>query len=190
MTQSLFRSLLERAIVRRRAYRVYTNAPAQTVPAADARVEVFDAAHPPSREIVQMYRAEAGALGTTMMMHRLRRRGCVLLIMREGGTLIAFGWLQSLLVLQREFWWLPQSGTCLGPYWTHPDHRGKGLYGVLLGQSLREAGARKRAELFIWAQAHNESSIRGIEKAGFKFLGAYRIHTYLGGLIRKRLPIA
>jgi len=189
MARSLIRLIYERGLARRREYRVYTSTPQQVARNPDPRVEVFDAFRPPPDEITGLYQRHAGRRAAYLMLGRLRRNGAVLLVLREANTLLAYGWLQSLRCLQREFWWLPRSAVCLGPFWTHPDHRGKGLYGRLLSASLHECKARSWEELYIWAQADNPSSNRGIEKAGFRFIGTYRIYTYLLGCVRRHRKV-
>lgn len=56
----------------------------------------------------------------------------------------------------------------LGFYWTHPAHRGRGLYRAMLARSL--ALVRGKEPIIIYASAGNAVSQRGIEGAGFEFL--------------------
>jgi GNAT superfamily N-acetyltransferase len=189
MPKNLMQLIYERGVARRREYRVYTASPEQPEGTPDPRVEVFDAARPPTDDIVELYQRHAGRRGAFLMFGRLRRQGAVLLVLREGDALKAFGWLQSLRCLQREFWWLPSGAICLGPFWTHPDHRGKGLYGMLLSASLHECRARCWKDVYIWAQSDNVASTSGIEKAGFRFLGSYKICTYFWGCVRRHRKV-
>ncbi len=62
----------------------------------------------------------------------------------------------------------------LGPYWTNPKFRGQGYYGRLLKRSIDLSD--KNYSLIIYANPTNFSSQRGIEKAGFKKIGSYKIN--------------
>jgi L-amino acid N-acyltransferase YncA len=120
-------------------------------------------------------------------MRRLRRHGAVLLLLRDRNDLAAYGWLQAWAPLRYEFWWLADDAICLGPYWTHPQQRGRGLYGRLLSHSVAECRRRFPRDLpiYIWAESSNAASIRGIEKAGFRSVGLHRVSIGAGGLIRR-----
>jgi RimJ/RimL family protein N-acetyltransferase len=69
---------------------------------------------------------------------------------------------------------------------TLPEYRGKGLYPSALRaiqQYLRERGYER---CFICATDENASSIRGIEKSGFRLAGTTRFRKFLGFQISRR----
>ncbi len=109
--------------------------------------------------------------------HRLRRGQATLLCIHEGDRIFSYGWVQSWAPFRRKFGWLAEDGVMLGPYWTHPEQRGKGLYGRLLSHSLSLASPGKPA--LIYTHPENRASLRGIEKAGFVPLGTYRVRLLL-----------
>ena len=124
------------------------------------------------------------------MFRRLRRDLAVFVALVEAGEMVGTGWIQRWEPMRREFWWLAEDAVALGPYWTHPAHRGRGVYGRLLARSLAECRQRGWNEVYIWAGRENASSIRGIEKAGFRSLGAHRVRVYLNGLYRRHERMA
>jgi hypothetical protein len=172
-------------IHREREYRVFRRRPEQ-MGLRDAQVEVFDVAHPPDETVRGAYRIAAGRASDVLMFGRMRSAGAVLLLLRDEAGLTAFGWLQTWKPLRREFWWLDRDGIGLGPYWTRPDQRGRGLYGRLLSHSLWECDERFRGKpAYVWARSANDASVRGIEKAGFESLGEHEVSVWMGGLIRR-----
>lgn len=73
---------------------------------------------------------------------------------------------------------------------TLPAFRGRGLYpGVLrtIAQFLTQEGFRR---VFVCVHEANTSSIRGIEKAGFKRVGRVRLQKVAGLQVSKRLMTA
>ena len=177
-------SVYGRIIVRRRIYAVYTTTAAQDHGVLDEELRVYDVGHPPPMSVVALLRCHSGRLTAALMMSRLQRHGAVLLVLLDGEELAASGWIQTWQPLLREFWWLSRDAICLGPYWTHPDYRGRGLYGRLLLHSLAECHRRFDKDVFIWAEDNNAASKCGIEKAGFHSVGIHRVSTYMCGLIR------
>jgi hypothetical protein len=172
--------------VRTRKYAVFVASPSRQSAVVDQAVRAYSDADPPPRRVTALYRRHAGALNSLVMLGRLRRGRALLLTLIEDDELLAFGWIQSWKPLRREFWWLDHDGICMGPYWTHTGHRGRGLYGRLLAHSLHECGCRWRDKTwYIWARSDNAPSIRGIEKAGFEPLGIHRVSLYAGGLCRR-----
>ena len=47
----------------------------------------------------------------------------------------AFGWIQTWKPFRHKFGRLAKDGVMLGPYWTEPHNRGRGLYGKLLSKN-------------------------------------------------------
>lgn len=184
MRRSTLHRILGRLVGRTRVYRVFAADPAQAG-SIDPEIRTFDAAHPPGGAELAAYRRSAGIINSGIMLARLRRQRAVLLTATAGGQLIGYGWLQSWESVRREFWWLADDGVCLGPYWTHPEQRGRGVYGRLLAHSLAECRRRGWTELYIWADAANAASIRGITKAGFRPRGLHEVSVYLCGAIRR-----
>jgi len=179
--------VLERVIYRSRTYCVYTHDPAaQGDGRRDERMEVYDASAPPPAEVVGLYRRYAGRMNGAVMLARLRGGLATMLALRENADLLAYGWLQTWGPMRREFWWLAEDGICIGPDWTHPDARGRGIFGRILAHSIFESQQRYPGRpMYVWARAENDASNKGIRKAGFKPLGTHRVVTILGGLRRR-----
>jgi RimJ/RimL family protein N-acetyltransferase len=185
----MLKLLFERFIARQREYHVYV-ADGQLAGAGDDdEIEVFDDRRPPPRPLVALYGRETGASWPGLMFRRLRRGESVFLALCRDDELIGFGWIQSREPLRHEFWWLEADARALGPFWTHPRHRGLGVYGRLLRRALAECGKRDWSRLYIWAERHNQASIRGIEKAGFRSVGTHRVASYCLGAIRRHVRL-
>jgi RimJ/RimL family protein N-acetyltransferase len=58
-----------------------------------------------------------------------------------------------------------------GPCWTHPDHRGKGLFTRMLKCILKEYSVINEY-CWIFCEVSNIPSLKGIERAGFIRFGA------------------
>lgn len=190
MIPRLVRLLLERVVSCSRTYRVYTKTAAQRRGTRDDQVRIYDAASPPPATVRARYAACVGRLSAWLMFRRLRRHGAVMLALVGDDGLIAYGWIQTWKPLRRQLWWLADDAICLGPYWTHPDHRGRGIYGRLLDHSLDECDRRGFDEVYVWADHDNRSSLRAIEKAGFQPVGTYRVTTRLLGMVRRHQRVA
>jgi GNAT superfamily N-acetyltransferase len=185
----MVRLVWERLVARQRVYRVYEASSSQGAGAPDPEARSYDAAAPPPALVVALYRRHAGRLSASVMLGRLRRGLATLMVLLADDDLVAYGWLQTWAPMRREFWWLAQDGVCIGPFWTNPRFRGRGVYGRLLAHSLWEARRRfPERRLFIWARDENEASNRGIVKAGFDPLGRHQVVTLFGGLVRKHRP--
>lgn len=65
----------------------------------------------------------------------------------------------------------------IGPCWTSPDFRGRGIFPAV----LREIVAREpiAGRWFVFARSDNHASKRAIEKAGFQHAGVGRKHGVL-----------
>ncbi len=59
----------------------------------------------------------------------------------------------------------------IGPCWTDPEYRGRGLYPCVLSQIVADYQDYV-GKLFIFAEKKNKASLGGISKSGFKFIGS------------------
>lgn len=66
--------------------------------------------------------------------------------------------------------------------YTHPAFRGKNIYPVVLQHVFRYATAYGIKRCFISAGSKNSGSIKGIEKAGYSFIGKLRVFRLFGKL--------
>jgi len=84
------------------------------------------------------------------------------------------------------FDFMDASGVHIGPCWTHPDFRGRGLYPWLLTKILRDYQDRA-SNVYVFTSGGNHASKRGIEKAGGRLFakgvkdahGIYRVTEYI-----------
>ncbi len=63
---------------------------------------------------------------------------------------------------------LGKSGPAIGECVTNPDYRGKSIYPYVINLAARNE-LQKFPEVFIIVRPDNPASIKGIEKAGFRF---------------------
>ncbi len=160
----------------------YMYGPRQGRGQADPAVSVYQT----YAEIPHRFRGVlVGSRFTNIMYYRLQSgRAKVLAYSEDGVTLQAYGWIQSWAPFKRRFKVFAEDGWVLGPYWTSPDYRRRGLYGRLLRHSLYMLPADTAA--LIYAAPGNTTSRRGITSAGFESLGEWVISTWLGCLVRAR----
>lgn len=188
--QHLLQRVFERAVARRRDYRMFVAHAGQPA-VSDPAIRYFDHESPPSQDVLDWYDHHNGVTARVLMMARLKRQQASLLVLDEESAPIAYGWIQLGSALQFEFSWINLPWLGLGPYWTDERFRGKGAYGRLLTHSLQVCRDRfPDHTAYIWAQADNVASIRGIEKAGFQDFGVHRIATYGFGLVRRHQVIS
>ena len=174
--------LLRRFVHERRVCRFYAYDPRQGTGQADARIRIYSTwAELPEavrRRVLPRFRMNA-------MYYRLRRGEARLLCHSADGEQVdAYGWIQDWRPFRRKFAALAREGLMLGPYWTAPEARGRGLYGRLLGQSL--SVCLKDRPILIYTSPDNSASRRGIEKAGFQPRGEWQLDVWFGCISRLR----
>jgi GNAT superfamily N-acetyltransferase len=119
------------------------------------------------------------------MYYRILRGDAKLLCYSEDGNkLDAFGWIQDWRTFRIRFGAIAKTGTMLGPFWTAPEARGRGLYGRLLAHSL--TCCSKEHPIIIYTSPENKASLHGIENAGFRALGEWDFRMYLQFFSRMR----
>lgn len=151
----------------------------------DKEVRCYDASHPLPLDILRQLKCATTWTGLCVMRRRLKRGHARLLCLLRGGRLCAYGWVQQWGPFRRRLGWLTLDAVMLGPYWTAPSERGKGLYGRLLAHSIAVCPERDRKPLLIFARPGNWASLRGIEKAGFLRLGVYEVTSWLCHLVNR-----
>ena len=72
---------------------------------------------------------------------------------------------------------------------TLPEFRGQGLYPLTLWKIAEYLHQKMLRRVFICVHEENESSVRGIEKAGFKRLGKVRLRKVAGIQFSKKLIV-
>jgi hypothetical protein len=108
------------------------------------------------------------------MYHRIKQHQATLHCIYSDNQLVSYGWIQSWKPFKRKFGWLFKDSIMLGPYWTESQNRGQGYYVRLLKYSIAASG--EKSHMVIYTSPENQSSIRGIVKAGFNLKGVYRIN--------------
>jgi len=76
---------------------------------------------------------------------------------------------------RRELSWLKPVGGFLGPFWTDPAYRGRGLYPRLLLHTVCILAEMGMSQIYIASQASNIPSRKGIERAGFRAIGCREV---------------
>ncbi len=109
--------------------------------------------------------------------YRLKSQQAILLSIQNDKEIISYGWVQKWQPFKRKFGWVYKQAMMLGPYWTLDSHRGKGIYGRLLKQSI--SLAPQNYPLIIYTSPENINSQKGIEKMNFYLIGNYKINLFL-----------
>jgi GNAT superfamily N-acetyltransferase len=105
--------------------------------------------------------------------YRFRKGQAQLITWEENGQILAYGWIQTWSPFRKKFGSIFKNALMLGPYFTEPKSRGKGLYKKLLAYSL--AQCEPEMPIAIYTSPSNISSQRGIEGSGFEKIGTFRI---------------
>lgn len=108
--------------------------------------------------------------------HRFRAGKAQLITWEENEEIMAYGWLQSWEPFKVKFGKIYPDATMLGPYYTLPQERGKGIYKKLLAFSLHHC--TKEKPIAIYTSRNNISSQKGIEGSGFSKIGLFRVQLY------------
>jgi RimJ/RimL family protein N-acetyltransferase len=107
--------------------------------------------------------------GSTWLMRRRTRQGSVRYFgLAVDGELAAFAGIRAWSLERRECAWLRRPGPLLGPAWTDPKHRGRGLHRRLLLHRLYVCKNGAADVAYTSAFVYNTASRRNIERAGFR----------------------
>ena len=75
---------------------------------------------------------------------------------------------------------IQKKGPAIGDCFTNPDFRGKSIYPFVISYISNEVLIKNKiSEVFIIVNSENRSSIRGIEKAGFKKYSSIKAKRWL-----------
>ncbi len=74
---------------------------------------------------------------------------------------------------------LGKTGPAIGQCVTNPQYRGRSIYPHVINLAARKELSNGKSEVFIIVNSDNASSIRGIEKAGFKFYASVTAKRFL-----------
>jgi GNAT superfamily N-acetyltransferase len=118
---------------------------------------------------------------------RAGRIRCFSLLM--DGRPAAFGVIREWRLHRREYAWLGRPGPILGPAWTDPEHRGKGLHRRLLLHRLHAAATSGAERAYTAAALGNLVSRRNIERLGFRPRGCVAIRRACFRLIVRVRPL-
>ncbi len=116
-----------------------------------------------------------GIAVTEKNLQRLRDGSSFWCLVSPEDVMVSSGWLawkQDMYIAETDFRFSMEASNAgvLYNFDTHPDYRGRGLYGLLLRSIICKATEPK--EYIIYTSPDNNSSSRGILKAGFRFDGA------------------
>lgn len=106
----------------------------------------------------------------------------------EGEALLAYGWTTGQPTAFRDLFEIrPGPGEAyFYDYFTHPDHRGRGCYPLLLAGIANVLAAEGRQAAWIAVSEANTSSWRGVHKAGFRHAGdVYTLRRRLGVVVQR-----
>lgn len=75
----------------------------------------------------------------------------------------------------RKFQFMKKGDYCIGPCWTHPDYRGKGIYGNVLDYvSTSITSENNDADCYVLIREANIASSNGIKKSKYIPVGTIR----------------
>jgi len=98
-------------------------------------------------------------------------------IISEGGILVHESTVFNRLFLLRL---IDEKGPAIGDCYTNEHYRGRSIYPSMLNKLAEELLiAQRHKEIFVVVDHDNTSSIRGIEKAGFKLHSKIETNRYL-----------
>lgn len=85
---------------------------------------------------------------------------------------------------------IKKSGPTIGDCYTRPDYRGKSIFPFVLNYITKEIFAEdKKKEVFMIVNQDNLSSIKGIEKAGFRKCASIQTKRWLWFYFDKNIVI-
>ena len=93
----------------------------------------------------------------------------------DNGELIHESWIFKQKLLTRQLGY--RSAETVGDCYTLDSYRGKGIYTAVLNRILFDYSGK---QLIIYADDFNESSVKGIIKAGFRRLYRFKVVRLLG----------
>lgn len=112
----------------------------------------------------------------SVLQYRMRRGLAKVVVLKTQRELIAYGWLQSWEPFRRVFADISTQGLMIGPAWTAPEWRGKGVHGLMLTKRIMIA--EKVKPIFTFAEENNRASISGIERVGFRKIAKVNMVRY------------
>ncbi len=107
------------------------------------------------------------------------RDGHTAIILNDNGERVFTAWIASgrLHVDELNYdWRIPASERVVYDCVTAAAHRGRGLYPAALRWIVRYAQREEISRVWIYADARNHASLRGIDKAGFDAAGLMRTY--------------
>ena len=111
--------------------------------------------------------------------------GLPLFVVVRQGRLVHFSWVHLKTETAGRFELQP-GDVFIGPCYTAPDFRGQGIYPRVLQWLCREMARRGHKRAMIATAVQNAASISGIEKAGFRPFGRFRMVRIGPWLVGKR----
>jgi len=106
-----------------------------------------------------------------LLKFRLWRKKATLICYIKEGQLLAYGWIQDWSYF-KPFHIIEYKASMLGPFWTHPQYRGQGIYGKMLDYSLNMIDPQYPA--IIYASQGNSPSLKGIRNHHFREIGPFQ----------------
>lgn len=109
------------------------------------------------------------------MRKRLENASAKIYVVVDGDSLIASAWTQSMTPFLSRYGMEFENAIMLGPDWTHPNFRGKGLHPFLIRKRIESADAGTR--LLAVVEGGYKDSIKGFVKNGFVLKKRCRVST-------------
>lgn len=107
------------------------------------------------------------------------RQGYTVYCVRDGQEVVH---MSHVLTKHPRFRFMAPGDVEIGPSWTAPSHRGRGIFPAVLSRIVEDhfGGGGAGGAVWIFTDATNAASRRGIEKAGFEYVGAGSKSRWLG----------
>ncbi len=141
------------------------------------------------QEVPEEIAREAMPLGAIDLMRwRMRRgRARLFVVFDEKRSMASYCWVQDWRPYVRSFPGVPRNGRMVGFGWTHPDHRGRGLFTFMVRRCVIYCDRTERP--YGYALVSNAASLRACEKAEYVFVGEFAIRRWFWFLtFSRRVP--
>lgn len=103
--------------------------------------------------------------GYSLLLHRMKHQMAEIVALSAGEELVAYGWMQKWAPFRRLYKSISSSGTMIGPAWTSPRWRGRGIHVLMLKKRLYLAPLSQR--VFSFVEEKNHASRKGLIRSGF-----------------------
>jgi RimJ/RimL family protein N-acetyltransferase len=174
--------LWEFVVVRRESLAFFTYDPRQGNEIIDPRIRVVGGRSKASAATHEAFARTRGLPLWLLIRLHMVLRDATLVYIAGSGRVCAYGLMRRCDPLPRRYRWLARRSVVLGPAWTEPALRGRGLHGRILRARIALCNDRREMPIITFTDVSNSAAIRGFEKVGMIRLGSYTVTSGLFGM--------